>query len=90
MCCSVPSQSAIGSKPDKPIIPKKEDSGYGHSRGSIAPANRGKPQVNAQPTTKPISQTAPGKPIGSGAKPIPNVTQPQQPVSIHEFVQKSK
>lgn len=75
--------SAIGSKPDKAIVTKKDDSNFAHSsRGGSAPINRGKPQPNAQPTIKPTSQTvvAP-KPVGTNAKPTPNVNQTQPPVS---------
>lgn len=76
-----PQQSqAIGVKPDKSIVIKKDDSTYAHgTRGNIPP-NRGKPQVNAQSSTKPISQTIQAKPVCSGAKPTPNVIQSQQPV----------
>lgn len=75
----------VGNKPsDKPIAPKKDDLNYSHSsRGSTAPINRGnKPQVNAQSTSKPTSQSIPAKPVGSSTKPPSNISQTQAPVCI--------
>lgn len=75
-------QVVVGSKPDKTVIAKKDDSNYAHStRGSTAPVNRGKPQVNAQTTSKPVSQPIPAKPVGGNTKPTSNPSQSQQPVS---------
>lgn len=72
----------IANKSDKPIAPKKDDSSYSHSsRSNVAPINRGKPQVNAQTTPKPTSQSIPAKPVGSSTKPPSNITQSQAPVS---------
>lgn len=77
-------QAAIGSKPDKSSVIKKDDSNYAHSsRGGAAPVNRGKPQPNAQSTIKPSSQSVPAKPVGSNTKPIATLNQPQPPVSDH-------
>lgn len=77
-------QAAIGSKSDKPNTIKKDEIGYSHSaRSNVAPVNRGKPQINAQPTTKPIGQTAPVKPVGSNVKPTPIINQSQPLVNIN-------
>lgn len=81
--CSGINQTMVSNKSDKPNVPKKDDLNYSHSsRSSTAPINRGKPQVNAQTTSKPISQSIPAKPVGSTTKPPPNISQSQAPVSI--------
>lgn len=75
-------QAMGGNKSDKPSAPKKDDV-YSHStRSNAAPIARGKPQVNAQTTSKPISQAIPAKPVGSNAKPPTNIGQPLAPVCI--------
>lgn len=82
-------QSTIGSKTDKTSVPKKDDTSYSHSsRGSAAPINRGKPQVNAQSTSsKPSSQTIPAKPMTSNTKPPPtNINQSQAPVNVSSAI----
>lgn len=76
-------QSVIGSKTDKTGINKKDETTYSHggSRSNVAPVNRGKPQINAQSTSKPTSQSVPAKPMGSNIKPTSNINQSQAPVS---------
>lgn len=73
-----------GPKSDKPIAPKKDDLNY--SRSGAAPINRGKPQVNAQPPSKPATQSIPAKPVGSSTKPPANIIQSQAPVSSLYFM----
>lgn len=65
---------------------KKDETTYSHggSRINAAPVNRGKPQVNAQTTSKPASQSVPAKPLGSNVKPTSNINQSQAPVIIFE------
>lgn len=77
-------QTPVGSKTDKIGVTKKsDDATYSHSgsRGNVVPVNRGKPQVNAQATSKPTNQSVSAKPLGNNIKPTSTLNQSQAPVS---------